>query len=171
MSIVSVHEPPSSWDTSVSHEDLRDQSVHPSITSGETYHNLVNRLWVLRQVIPEMCGIIITSQMSSRISLLGVDKVWELCRISHCSSSVITQYGRDRRYLQKKTGVLLQTISQFPSSVLSLTEKPLGSLCRSGDPLSPPTVENRAVTGDFLPFWNSLAMQRSDKSSVHSKYP
>lgn len=52
---------------------------------------------------------------------------------------------------RKKIGVLLNTQSIFPSSVLNLTENPLGSLAASGLPLSPPTVENRAVIGQLVP--------------------
>ena len=49
-------------DTSITHED----------------HDLMDRLWVLRQVVPEHGRVIITGQVRGGISLLGVDKVWEL---------------------------------------------------------------------------------------------
>lgn len=52
------------------------------------------------------------------------------------------------------------TKSQFPSSVLTLTENPRGSLAESDDPLSPPTVEKRAMTGDFLPFSRNCTQRR-----------
>jgi hypothetical protein len=51
----------------------------------------------------------------------------------------------------RKTGVSLNTQSQFPSSVYSFTEKPRGSLAESADPFSRPTVENRVTRFVFFP--------------------
>lgn len=62
-------------------------------------------------------------------------------------------------------------MSQFPSSVLILIEKPRGSRCRSELPVSPPTVENRMVIGALTPWRNISATQRSEKSFVHSQIP
>lgn len=53
----------------------------------------------------------------------------------------------------KKTGVLLNTQSRLPSSVLILIANPRGSRAVSADPDSPPTVEKRTVTGASLPTW------------------
>ena len=73
---------------------------------------------------------------------------------------------------RKKTGVLLATISQLPSSVRNLTEKPLGSRAQSGEPDSPPTVENRAVTEHSFPSLLKIsAKQRSSRGLVHLKTP
>lgn len=74
--------------------------------------------------------------------------------------------------LRKKTGVLFATTSQLPSSVLNLTEKPLGSLAQSCEPDSPPTVEKRVVMGHFLPFSEKISiMVSSGIGFVHSKKP
>ena len=51
----------------------------------------------------------------------------------------------------KKTGVLLKTQSQLPSSVFNLIANPRGSRAVSAEPFSPPTVENRTVALTFLP--------------------
>ena len=58
----------------------------------------------------------------------------------------------------KKTGRLLPTRSQLPSSVRNLTANPRGSRAASDESRPPMTVENRIVTGVFLPLvWKSLA--------------
>ena len=67
---------------------------------------------------------------------------------------------------KKKTGVLFATRSQFPSSVLNLTEKPLGSRAQSWEPDSPPTVEKRTVIGHSFPSSNMSARQRSEREWV-----
>lgn len=41
----------------------------------------------------------------------------------------------------------------------------------SGEPVSPPTVENRTVTGQLTPSRNMSARQRSSRLSVHSHTP
>lgn len=67
VSVVSVHESPSSWDTSITHEN----------------HDLVDRFWVLGKVVPESGGVVITRQVGSWVSLLCVDEVRELCWVSN----------------------------------------------------------------------------------------
>ena len=58
----------------------------------------------------------------------------------------------------KKTGRLLPTRSQLPSSVLNLTANPRGSRAASEESRPPITVEKRIVTGVCFPFsWKSLA--------------
>lgn len=72
--------------------------------------------------------------------------------------------------LRKKTGVLLNTQSQLPSSVLSLMANPRGSRAVSALPDSPPTVEKRTVARTFLPTpWNKLCEVMSERSWVTSK--
>lgn len=46
-----------------------------STTVGEENHDLVSRLWVLREVVPEHISIL---QMRLWVTLLGVDEVREL---------------------------------------------------------------------------------------------
>lgn len=91
---------------------------------------------------------------------------------------------------RKNIGVLLNTQSRFPSSVLILRENPCtqivkhwkkglkgdvhtrGSRAVSADPDSPPTVENRTVKGDLVPtVWNTFAEVISESEWVDSKYP
>jgi hypothetical protein len=110
-----------------------------------------------------------------RISLLGVDEMGKLDgipeeedggiienlnKITHSDKFQFIHRGETKF---KKKVILTQ--SQIPSSVLILTEKPRGSLAVSGEPLSPPTVENLATTGALLPtLLNSLAQQISEIS-------
>ena len=63
---VAMHESVAIWDTSVTHED----------------HDLVNRLWVLREVVPEGSRVIGMREMCRRVSLLSVNEVRELGRVS-----------------------------------------------------------------------------------------
>lgn len=71
-------------------------------------------------------------------------------------------------YIQK-TGVLIPTMSQFPSSVKNFTAKPRTSRTESLVPLSPPTVEKRIKTGVWVPgFWRNLAQVRWEISAVTS---
>ena len=51
----------------------------------------------------------------------------------------------------KKTGMLLNTKSWFPSSVNNFTANPLTSLTQSAAPLSGPTVETLIRALHFLP--------------------
>jgi hypothetical protein len=46
---------------------------------GEEDHHLMDRLGVLGEVVPERVRIL---QMSLRITLLGVNEVWELGRVT-----------------------------------------------------------------------------------------
>lgn len=46
-----------------------------STAVGEENHDLMNRFWVLREVVPEHIGIF---QMRLWVTLLGVDEVREL---------------------------------------------------------------------------------------------
>ena len=66
VAIIAVHEAIAIWNTTVTHED----------------HDLVDRLWVLREVIPEHGGVIGVREMSLRITLLGVDEVREFGGVS-----------------------------------------------------------------------------------------
>lgn len=66
VSHVTVHLSPVLWDTTVTHED----------------HNLVDRLRVLGEVVPEHGGVIGTAQVGGGVTLLGVNEVGELGRIS-----------------------------------------------------------------------------------------
>ena len=66
MSSVSVHEAVAIRNTSVTHEN----------------HDLMDRFWVLRQVIPEHCAVIAVGEMCGWIALLGVDEVRELGGVS-----------------------------------------------------------------------------------------
>ena len=66
----------------------------------------------------------------------------------------------------KKTGVLLNTQSQLPSSVFNLTANPRGSRAVSADPTSPPTVEKRTVTSTSAPLgpkrgWEVISLKSS----------
>jgi hypothetical protein len=47
----------------------------------------VDGLGVLREVVPESGRVVITVQVSSGVSLLSVDEVGELCRITHYRSA------------------------------------------------------------------------------------
>ena len=58
---------------------------------------------------------------------------------------------------KKKTGVLLPTRSQLPSSVYSLTAKPRMSRSASAAPRSPATVLKRAKRSVVLPGSKTLA--------------
>ena len=66
MSTVSVHEAVAVGYTSITHED----------------HDLMNRLGVLRQVVPEHCAVIATAEMCGWVALLSMDKVRELGRVT-----------------------------------------------------------------------------------------
>ena len=66
----------------------------------------------------------------------------------------------------KKTGRLLPTRSQLPSSVRNLVAKPRGSRAASEELRPPMTVENRTETGVFVPLvWKSLARVYVDAGS------
>lgn len=66
VAIITVHLAVAIWDASVTHED----------------HDLVDRLWVLRKVIPEHGRIVGVSEVGLRITFLGMDEVREFGRIS-----------------------------------------------------------------------------------------
>ena len=70
---------------------------------------------ILGQVIPEHCAVIGVREMGGRVTLLGMDKVRELGRVAK----------------EEDRGCCFATISQLPSAVLNLTEKPLGSRAQS----------------------------------------
>jgi hypothetical protein len=66
----------------------------------------------------------------------------------------------------KNTGMLLPTMSQFPSFVYSFTAKPRTSRARSDDPLLPATVEKRRKAGVLSPArWKMSARVRSESDS------
>lgn len=50
-----------------------------STSLGEEIHHLVERLVVVSEVVPEHVSVL---QVGLRVSLLGMDEVWELCRVS-----------------------------------------------------------------------------------------
>ena len=55
---------------------------------------------------------------------------------------------------------------------LVIDSRTRGSRAVSGDPDSPPTVENRMVKGALVPtFWNTCADVMSESDWVNSKYP
>lgn len=66
VSKITVHVSITIWNTTVTHQD----------------HDLMNRLWVLREIVPKYGGIISVSEVSGRVSLLGVNEVRKLGRIS-----------------------------------------------------------------------------------------
>lgn len=68
VAVVAVHESPAGGDTSVTHEN----------------HYLMDRLGVLREIVPKVGTVVITSEVGGGIALLGVDKVGELCGVTHC---------------------------------------------------------------------------------------
>ena len=71
--------------------------------------------------------------------------------------------GVDR---MKKTGRLLPTRSQLPSSVRNFTANPRGSRVASEESRPPMTVEKRTETRVFFPFaWKSLARVYVDAGS------
>jgi hypothetical protein len=88
----------------------------------------MDRLGVLREIVPEGGRVVITGQVGGGIALLSVNEVRELGRISHWVCQRMSRGGSSNRHLQKNTGVLLATKSQLPSDVLNLTENPRGSL-------------------------------------------
>jgi hypothetical protein len=103
------------------------------------------------------------------VSLLGVDEVRELGRVSQ---------KEDSRVVEDHIPVLHKSASHHncmtnsltPSSVRILTENPLGSLAISCDPDSPPTVENLILTEHLFPFSDRIsARHKSSSGSVHSK--
>ena len=59
---VAVHEAPAIWDTSVAHED----------------HKLVDRLGVLRGIVPKGSAVVCMGEVGGGVTLLGVDEVREL---------------------------------------------------------------------------------------------
>ena len=63
---VPMHEPIAIRNAAVTHEDK----------------DLVDRFWVLGKVVPKHGGVVIMVQMRGRISLLGMNEVWELGWIS-----------------------------------------------------------------------------------------
>ena len=140
---------------------VRDAAV------AEEVDDLVDRLGRLREVVPEHGRVVGASEMRARVPLLGVDEVRELGAARVSSNLARPETHGSRR---KKTGVLLATMSQLPSSVFILIEKPRGSRAQSCEPDSPPTVEKRTVTGQRLPTVPSTsAMQTSSSDLVHSK--
>ena len=65
-----------------------------------------------------------------------------------------------------ETLIFIMNIYQVTQPIRHL---PRGSRAVSADPNSPPTVENRMVTGVFLPFWKREAQEMSEMSWVASK--
>ncbi len=87
-----------------------------------------------------------------------------------CSSlTACTRSGNFIASWMKKTGMLLPTRSQLPSSVYIFTANPRTSRARSGEPRLPATVENRTNASVFLPLaWKGAARVRSGIASRHS---
>jgi len=78
-------------------EGVSRVSLHLSVTIGDTTvseepHDLVDRLWVVGEVVPEHSGIGTTVQVSLRIALLGVDEVRELCGVSDEEDRSVVEY-------------------------------------------------------------------------------
>ena len=110
---------------------------------------------------PLMFSCILTQNISGSLRWVWGSLFW-----------VWMKWGNLAGSRMKKTGVLLNTQSQLPSSVLSLRAKPRGSRAVSAEPDSPPTVEKRAVTRTFLPTpWKRDIEVKSLRSWVTSKYP
>src|SRR5690242_2344370 len=157
-------------------ESMATVAVHLAVTIWNTAvakqnHELVNGFRVLRCIVPEICRIIGVSQMSRRIAFLGVDLEMMLAderlrSLQSLQMRELTKWGNLAGSRRKKTGVLLATISRLPSLVKNFTENPRGSRAQSCEPDSPPTVENRAVTGQALPCLKISAKQRSSRESV-----
>ena len=63
---VTVHEPIAFWNASVAHED----------------HDLMDRLRILGEVVPEHGRVVSMGEMGCRVALLGVDELRELGRVA-----------------------------------------------------------------------------------------
>lgn len=68
-------------------EGVAAVAVHVSVPIGNTTvteedHDLMDRFWVLAQVVPEHGRVISTAQVSSGVPLLGVDEMWEFGGVS-----------------------------------------------------------------------------------------
>jgi hypothetical protein len=75
---IPMHETISIWDTTVTHED----------------HDLVDRFGVLRKIVPEYGRVICRGQVGDRVSLLGVDEVRELGRVSKEEDGGVPSFPR-----------------------------------------------------------------------------
>lgn len=107
--------------------------VSPSIRSASISKHvgdLVERLGVLGQVVPEVRSVRSSTQVGLRISLLGVDEVGELDGVSD----------------EEDGGVVGHHVPVTPVGSM-LDGEASGSRAESAEPRSPPTVENRTVTG------------------------
>jgi hypothetical protein len=128
MSRVAVHVVVAIWGATITKED----------------HNLMNRLRVLAEVVPEHVGIF---GMPLWVTLLSVDEVGKLGGVTQEEDGGVVEDLRKQcvkcRMLVKLYIFIPQ--SRFPSSVLILMAKPRGSRAVSADPDSPPTVEKRIV--------------------------
>jgi hypothetical protein len=67
MSTISVHEAVTVRDATVAHEN----------------HDLVDRLWVLGQVVPEYSRVVGMREMGCGMPLLSVDEMGEFCRVAY----------------------------------------------------------------------------------------
>jgi len=67
VTVVAVHVTVAGRDTSVTHKD----------------HNLVDRLRVLAEVVPEHGRIVVATEVGGGVTLLGVDEVRELGGVPH----------------------------------------------------------------------------------------
>jgi len=149
---VTVHLTPAVGNTAVTHED----------------HDLVDRLGILRKVIPEDSGVIGVCEVGLRVTLLSVNEVRELGWVAQEEDGgVWTKVNAIEQCSDLCfEDLLLATMSQLPSAVLNLTLNPRGSRAKSGVPLSPPTVEKRTVMGHSWPCWKMSARQISSRASV-----
>jgi hypothetical protein len=89
------------------------------------------------------------------ITLLGVDKVGELCGVTDKEDGGIVEDLRRGGWVIRsgdvEDGERKRTQSMFPSSVRILMAKPRGSRAVSAEPDSPPTVEKRIVVRALVP--------------------
>ena len=76
---------------------------------NDTYHDLMNRLWVLTEVIPEHGRVIVSTEMSRRITFLRVNKVWELGGISDCP---IVSTEQDQTKTREKVGKQVEWVER-----------------------------------------------------------
>lgn len=138
-------------------------------------HHLVDALLVRAQVVPEHGRVL---EVGLRVALLRVDEDGEVDRVPQEEDGRVVEYPviiallcvelDGEAYATSQSRLFLRKGGKERGQEIVL---PLGSRAESGEPFSPPTVENRHTRGVFLPTPVSISTeQTSEMSCVTSNY-
>lgn len=105
-----------------------------------THHDLMDRLGVLAEVVPERSGIVASAQVGGRVTFLGVDEVRELGGVAHCRQEKVQNHdipscGSERGQGKGKhrgKGEVTRT-EEYRSVVSNAVKVPLGSFELDGE--------------------------------------